>query len=159
MNQKEPLSAQVATLEEGIATARVGATRYPTEITLPGGHQFTVNDKKLMSGSARNPIDLLVAALASCKAVTLRGQADNLGFPMTGAVVTTKHQRVAARKLQEGAKGVVDVIESETIIEGDELTTEQRQRLHELSDRCWVQHALARECNMTSTLLEEPVSS
>jgi len=155
MNQNAPLSSLVTTLEEGIATARVGATRHPTEITLPGGHSLMVNDEPGLVGSVGNPIDLMVAALASCKAVTIRSQADKLGWPMTGAIVTTRHQRVAARKLTEGAKGVVDVIESETIIEGDELTIEQRQRLHELSDRCWVQHALALECNMTSTLLED----
>ncbi len=165
----------------GLATARIGVKPYETVISVPGppemvgppegdgrrevpgnfkgysgGHEIQADEPVYAGGGGKGPapIDLMTGALAACKALTLRMQADRHGWPMTGAVVKATHRRVNARELGEGAKGSVDLIECEITLEGDELTAKQRQKLLALADSCWVQHALRTPTRITSRLAE-----
>ena len=149
-----PESSEVR--EEGVAIARLDGEGHRVEVDMPGGHTVISDHPPQFGGhdGGPQPIDLMVASLAACKAMTIRAQAERHGWPVTGAVVTGRHERVSARKLGEGKRGIVDLIDCEIEIHGDELTEEQRQRLYELSASCWVQHALETQTRITSRLTE-----
>ena len=151
-------STSTGRAESGAATARIGAERYHTDVTMPEGHAL-VMDEPIFAGGGNDgpaPIDLLVASLAACKAVTLRMQADRHGWPMTGATVTARHKRIPARKLEGGTgRGMVNLIECEIAIEGDQLNDRQRRRLLDLTSHCWVQHALTHETRISTHLAAE----
>ena len=124
---------------------------------MPGKHALVADEPGYAGGTDTGaaPIDLMAASLASCKAVTLRMQADRHGWPLEGATVEVVHRRVSARSLGEASRGCVDLMECEIELEGDALTVQQRQRLLKLSANCWVQHALERPVRVASRLAGE----
>lgn len=140
--------------ESGAASARIGADPYRTEITLPEGHSVVADLPAYAGGTNQGPaaIDLMLASFVAGKAAILRMQADRHGWPMTGAVITAKHRRESARSLGESKRGIVDIIDCRIEILGDELTDKQRRRLCEMTDHCWVQHALRHETIINTEL-------
>ena len=142
---------------EGVATARMGTERFATEITCASGHAITVDQAQWAggTGTAPCPVDLLAAAIASCKLHTMARMADRNRWPMTGAAVTAKHERVKAEEIDPDAeRGFADIFECEIEIHGDELTDDQRRKLYHAADRCLVQHALEHESRFRSKLIE-----
>ena len=141
--------------ESGTAVARIGAGAYHTDIDLPEGHRMIADLPAFAGGTNDGPaaIDLFLASFAASKAALIRMQADRHGWPMTGAVVSARHHRDSARSLGEARRGVVDVIECQIEIQGDQLTDKQRRRLCEMSDHCWVQHALRHETLVNTRLV------
>ena len=141
---------------EGVATARMGSERFATEITCAGGHTIAADQATWAggTGTAPCPVDLLAAAIASCKLHTMARMADRSKWPMTGAAVTARHQRVRAEEIDPAAKrGFVDVFECEIEIHGDDLTDEQRRKLYRAADHCLVQYALEHESRFKSRLI------
>jgi putative redox protein len=141
--------------ESGSATARIGAACYRTDIEMPEGHAL-IADEPTFAGGANDgpsPIDLLLASFAACKAVTLRMQADRHGWPMTSAKVTAEHRRASAQELGETGRGVIDLIDCDIEIEGADLNDRQRRRLVDLSNHCWVQHALRHKTRIRTRLV------
>ena len=156
MAEQTPTSTGRA--ESGVATAHIGARRYHTDVTMPEGHGLVMDEPEFAGGGNDGPapIDLLVASLAACKAVTLRMQADRHGWPLTAATVTARHRRIPARKLEGGGKrGMVNIIECDITLEGDELNDRQRKRLLDLGNHCWVQHALTHETRVETRMARE----
>jgi len=161
MTQTRPDTPQsTVTREEGVALARLAPQGHRADVQMPGGHTLIVDHPTEVGGSdcGPQPIDLMVASLAACKAITIRTQAQKHRWPLTGANVTARHQRVSARSLGEGKTGIIDLIDCEIEIQGDELTDQQRQRLYQLSASCWVQHALETQTRITSRLLDRQES-
>jgi putative redox protein len=152
----EDASTPTGRAESGRATARIGVEPYHTNIELPGDHHLVADAPEFAGGANHGPaaIDLLVAALAASKAAMLRQQADRHGWPMTGATINACHRRVPARSIGAGSRGTIDLVECEIAIAGDELTDQQRRRLCELSDHCWVQHALRHEAQVNCRLVD-----
>ncbi|UCD73874.1 MAG: OsmC family protein [Phycisphaerales bacterium] len=152
---EEPSLPLTGRAESGTAVARIGKATYHTEIALPEGHSLTADLPAFAGGQNDGPaaIDLLLASFAAGKAALIRMQADRHGWPMTGAVISARHHRENARSLGEGRRGIVDVIDCEIEILGDELTDQQRRRLAEMSNHCWVQHALRHETLINTRLV------
>ena len=80
---KDPSRAVVrlrteARLEEGTAVA-----------TRAGSHEFTVDEPKSLGGTATgpNPVQLVLASLASCQAITYRFWSEMLGIPFDAITV------------------------------------------------------------------------
>jgi len=86
------------------------------------------------TGTGPSPYDLLCAALSACTTMTLRLYADRKGLPVHRIRTWTGHHKVA-----DG--NPPDVFSRRIAVEGD-LTTEQRQRLLEIADRCPVHRTL-----------------
>jgi putative redox protein len=107
------------------ASATIGMARYATAIDA-GGHML-VSDEPVKAGGAgagTSPPELLLAALGSCTAITLRMYADRKEWPLSGVrVALTLHR-------QDGAT----FIRRELRLDG-ELAAEQRARLAEIAER------------------------
>lgn len=83
------------------------------------------------------PYDLLLAALGECTAMTVRWFAIKKNWPLGRVSVDLTHEK-RANKI-----GVMTDYFSKTIlIEGDELTDEQRLSLHDVAAKCPVQKTL-----------------
>lgn len=139
-----------------MATATIGRELYPTRVDLPGGHSIQADEPKDLNGqdTGSTPMNLLMGALASCKAITMRMYADRKGWPLERATVEARHQRISGKQLDgdHGAAGLVDVIDCTIQVEGPELTDDQRTKIYEIAERCPVHRMLAGETRVRSTL-------
>lgn len=86
------------------------------------------------------PHELLLAALGSCTAMTLKVYAERKGWPLRDAHVTLNGAHTDGRF----------AITRQVALTG-ELDAEQRQRLIEIADKCPVHKTLAGEIAITTT--------
>jgi len=131
-----------ATYRLGMATATLGASGYTT-IVQSGGHRL-VADEPVSSGGADGgptPLGMLLGALASCTAITLRMYAERRDWPLTGVVVETGYTA-------DGSTGRVRRV---IRLDGD-LDADQRSRLADVAERTPVTR-IVREGREISTTL------
>jgi putative redox protein len=102
--------------------------------------------------SGPTPYDLLLAALGSCTAMTVRMYAERKGWPLRHVTVQVRHQRVHAADCAvcDTKVGLLDHIERELEFDG-ELTEEQRARLMDIAERCPVHRILNSEAFISTT--------
>ena len=98
-----------------------------------GGHALKADEERDKGGddSGAAPHELLLAALGSCTAMTLKVYAERKGWPLTDVQVTLNGQST------EGGL----VITRQLTFTGD-LDAGQRQRLAEIADKCPVHKTL-----------------
>lgn len=110
------------------------------------GHSVRADEEKDKGGDDTGPTphELLLAALGSCTAMTLKVYAARKGWPLQNARVTLNGNHV------DGTFVITRRLE----LEG-ELDAEQRQRLAEIADKCPVHKTLLGD--ITITLGEEGV--
>ena len=89
---------------------------------------FTDLPKSLGGDSAPSPHDYFDAALASCKALTVKLYAQKKDIPLTGVTVEVTHDAAEEQK----GKYTLNV---KLTLKGV-LTDEQRDELHRVADRC-----------------------
>jgi len=125
---------------------KIGTEKYIT-ISTNGKHEI-VADQPSPNGQDKGPTpyDLLLMALGTCIAQTLRMYADRKGWNLTEVQVNLNQDRIHAKDCTdcESERGYIQVIEKEIKLLGN-LTNEQRMRLIEISDRCPVQKVLTNE--------------
>ena len=97
------------------------------------GHRIRSDEEAAKNGddTGATPHELLLAALGSCTAMTLKVYAERKGWPLEDVKVTLNAIN------GEGAY----IITRKVAIHGD-LDAEQRQRLLEIADRCPVHRTL-----------------
>lgn len=108
-------------------------------IEVSGHHLF--GDEPLSQGGRNlgpTPYDLLTAALAECTAMTIRWYALRHGWPVGHVQVEVRH----GRKLQAGSDQMIDEFRKSIMIEGPDLSDDQRQKLYEVAERCPVHRTL-----------------
>ena len=106
------------------------------------GHHLRADEEIEKGGgdSGAAPHELLLAALGSCTAMTLKVYAERKGWPLTDVRVRLN-----------GATGESGLaITREVTLEGD-LSAEQRQRLIEIADKCPVHRSLVGEISISTT--------
>jgi putative redox protein len=116
-----------------VATATLGPAGYTVTVS-SGRHQFAA-DEPASSGGADagpTPLGLLLAALASCTAITLRMYAERKGWSLTGA-------RVDTRFVADSGDGLIERVITLT---GD-LDASQRERLGDIARRTPVTRIVA----------------
>ena len=93
-------------------------------------HELFTDLPKSLGGddTAPSPHDYFDAALASCKALTLKLYAQRKGIPLTGVTVEVTHDDSEEQK----GKYVLNV---KLTLKGV-LTDQQRDELHRIADRC-----------------------
>ncbi|MET0187789.1 MAG: OsmC family protein [Pseudonocardia sediminis] len=98
------------------------------------------------AGSGPDPYQLLLSALGTCTAITLRMYADRAGLPLDDVTVTLTHDRLHAKDCEEceTSTGHVDRIVREVRLVGD-LDEAQRAKLIAIADRCPVHRTLTSE--------------
>ena len=100
------------------------------------GHRLRADEEVEKGGadSGAAPHELLLAALGSCTAMTLKVYAERKGWPLRDVHVTLNGAKVDG----------TFVISRQLTIDGD-LDAEQRQRLIEIADKCPVHRTLVGE--------------
>lgn len=107
-----------------------------------GGHLIRSDEETDKGGedTGATPHELLLSALGSCTAMTLKVYAERKGWPLRDVHVTLNGA---------GADGRY-VISRQVTLDGD-LDAEQRQRLIEIADKCPVHRTLTGEIAITTT--------
>lgn len=108
-------------------------------------HRLVSDEPRDVGGtdSGPNPYELLLAALGSCTAMTLRMYAQRKQLPLETIEVTLSHERVHAQDCAQCAQqeARVDLITRRIKLGGD-LDAHQRERLLEIANRCPVHRTL-----------------
>jgi len=128
------------------------------EITT-GAHQLVADEPAPVGhDQGPSPYELLLAALGSCTAMTVRMYADRKGWPLERVEVRLRHDRIHAEDCAEceTRDGFLDRITKQLTLHG-ELDDEQRARLAEIAERCPVQRTLQREIAIEQRLAPVPV--
>jgi putative redox protein len=100
-----------------------------------------------------DPYELLLASLGACTSMTLRMYADYKKLPLDKISVKLNHQKIHAEDCEhcETKEGKVDRIERELFLDG-ELTSEQRQQLFEIANKCPVHRTLRSEIDIETSV-------
>src|SRR5688500_3691745 len=127
-------------------TATTGASSYRTEITA-GDHAVVADEPATGGGSDEglSPYELLLSAIGSCTAMTMRMYAARKQWPLEEVTVRLRTGRRHAEDCENCEKKSVGIqqIDRQIDMEGD-LTDEQRERLLYIADRCPVKQTLER---------------
>jgi putative redox protein len=130
------------------------------QLVTSGSHTLTADEPESAGGddAGPNPYALLLAALGTCTAMTLRLYADRKGIPLKRTTVRLRHDRIYARDCAdcETDKGMLSEISRDIHVEG-ELDDAQRARLLEIADRCPVHRTLTSEIVIRTTLIQDRI--
>lgn len=119
------------------------------------GHHLTIDEPIPVGGkdAGPSPYEMLLAALGSCTAMTLRLYADRRQWPLKRAVVKLRHHKVHVQDCVdcENKAAKIDVIDRVLVLEGP-LDEAQRAKLLEMAERCPVHQTLRSEIKVNTTL-------
>lgn len=134
------------------------------QVEISNGHHQWHSDEPLDAGGDNmgpGPFELLLSSLGACKVITAHMYARRKGWPLAGVEVKLSTHRIAARDCEDCTSepnAKVDIIEADISFAGD-LSTEQRNRLQQIADRCPVHRTLTSETKIRTTLVEAKVAS
>jgi putative redox protein len=125
-----------------VVTATIGSANYTTAITA-GRHQLVADEAESAGGAdaGTNPLSLLLGALASCTAITLRMYAERKGWD-AGDV------EVRAQFVADAADGHIERVITPT----GPLDEAQRHRLAEIAARTPVTRIVAEGREIRTTV-------
>ncbi|SMQ74477.1 putative redox protein [Altererythrobacter xiamenensis] len=130
--------------EEGVVV-QTGHGKFGTEVHTVS-HSFIADEPRSYGGddTGPTPYDLLLGALGTCTAMTMKMYADRKKWPFEGTRIYLTHERDHAEDcehpLEEGAQ--VQAIKRKIVLLGDRLTEDQRARIIEIADKCPVHRTL-----------------
>ena len=121
-----------------------------------GSHTLTADEPLDVGGRDQGPTpyELLLSALGSCTAITLRLYAAHKQWPLEDVVVELDHDRIHAEDCAdcETATGLLDRIRTRVTVTGP-LDEDQVARLREIAVRCPVHRTLAGEITFDDSLV------
>jgi putative redox protein len=121
-----------------------------------GSHRLHADEPESVGGTntGATPYDLLLAALGSCKAMTVGLYARRKKWPLEQITVSLRHSKIHAVDCAEceTKAGRIDRIECEIQLTGS-ITAEQRSRLLEIADMCPVHRTLKAEIEIKTQLI------
>jgi putative redox protein len=132
--------------------ARVSGQGFRADI-VARQHRMSADEPEAVGGTdaGPTPYEYLLAALASCTAMTIRLYAKRKSWPLESATVFVRqgHSHEKDCEMCETHSVGIGVIEKRVELEGA-LSDEQRTRLLEIADRCPIRQTLARGIEVTS---------
>jgi len=136
-------------------TTSIDRSKYKTTITTEN-HMF-LSDEPVPFGKdlGPSPYDFLLVSLGTCVAMTLRMYADRKGWDLESVDVKLDQSRIHAKDCEdcESEDGYIHVIEKRLLVNGN-LTTDQKNRLLDIADKCPVNKTLLNEIKINSSLIE-----
>jgi len=127
-------------------TANIDRSNYKT--ILSNGRHQVIADEPVPYGTdeGADPYSLLLMALGSCVAITIRMYADRKKWDLEDVKVELSQERVHSKDCNdcESTQGFVHVIQKKVKLSGN-LDDKQRARLMEIADRCPVNKTLLNE--------------
>jgi putative redox protein len=127
-------------------SAYIGASGFHTDITA-GPHALIADEPRSLGGTGTGPTpyELLLAALSSCMAMTLRMYADRKRWPLESVRIQLRTERAHEKDCEVCETSDVGIprVTRRIELEGP-LTDEQRTRLLQMADRCPVKQTLGR---------------
>lgn len=119
--------------------------RYRQDISINDKFHLTADEPKDLGGNdvGATPMELVLAGLGSCKAITLKMYAERKGWELTKVEVDIDHQKID-RQYQ---------ISVRLHLAGN-LTDEQKQRLLKIADKCPVHKLLQSEAQIETILAD-----
>jgi putative redox protein len=123
--------------------AKIGKDAYRTELTV-GRHTIIADEPQDLGGSDLGPApgELLVIALASCTAITLRMYANRKEWPLDNVHVEVDFEKVENKT----------IFKREILLAGD-LTEEHRARLLQIANACPVHKTLNNPIEVQTSLV------
>ncbi len=128
------------------ATVRYGSTYPPYATQLVVGHHHTVADEPVDLGggdTGPTPVEILLSALGSCTAITLRMYAERKQWPLEGVEV----------KLAYAERGKEKTVITRSVELRGKLDAEQRERLLQIANACPVHKILTGTVEVPTTLV------
>ena len=125
--------------------ASIGKDHYKT--SLETATNFIIADEPVKLGGAGlgfSPTELLASALATCTCVTLRMYADRKEWPLEQVDVAVSFER----DQENGGSSMVRLIE----LHGN-LSLEQRERLLQIANQCFIHKTLTNPINISTQLV------
>lgn len=120
-----------------------------------GPYHHALADEPLAYGGTNkgmSPYGLLSAGLGACTSMTIRMYARRKEWPLIHVSVDVCHDKVHAQSAETGGGDKVDIWRRKIRLTGD-LSTDQRQRLLEIADKCPVHRSLERASAVVTELL------
>jgi putative redox protein len=126
-------------------TVRYGSTYPPYATQLVVGHHHTVADEPVDLGggdTGPTPVEILLSALGSCTAITLRMYAERKQWPLEGVEV----------KLAYAERGKEKTVITRQVEMRGKLDADQRERLLQIANACPVHKILTGTVEVPTTL-------
>lgn len=150
----EPTADQLA--PGAVLVSETGRGRFQQSVTT-GKHRLVADEPVDVGGldSGPSPYDLLLAALGTCTAMTIRMYADRKNIALEHVSVLLRHAKIHAADCVtcETSQGQIDRIEREITLDG-QLDQTTRARLLEIADKCPVHRTLTSEIDIRTQLTE-----
>lgn len=140
--------------DEGVVV-RTGHGKFGTEVHTTA-HRFLADEPRSYGGeeSGPTPYDLLLAALGTCTAMTMKLYANQKGMPFEGARIHVTHERNhaedMAHMLEPGE--MTQALHRAITLLGDDLTPEQRAKIIAIADKCPVHRTLEGHLHIHTTV-------
>ena len=137
--------------ETGWLEAKVGGTGFQSDI-VTRHHRLTADEPESAGGNdaGPTPYEFLLAAVATCTAMTIRMYANRKQWPLESASVFVRQGRSYVKDCEDCATHSVGMGKVERRVElSGQLTEEQRARLLEIADRCPLKQTLGRGIEVT----------
>jgi putative redox protein len=131
---------------QGVRVVEAGEGKFAQDVTA-GRHRLRADEPVSVGGSdtGPSPYELLLAALGTCTAMTVRMYADHKKIPLERVSVELKHEKAHAKDCVDcdTRDAKIDRVERVVTFEGA-LDDAQRTRLLEIANKCPVHRTLER---------------
>lgn len=139
--------------EDGVVV-KSGHGRFGAEVHT-ASHRFVADEPRSYGGddAGPTPYDLLLAALGTCTAMTMRIYADRRGWPLEGTTIHLTHERNHEEDCEhvlDGEEGQIQALTRRIELKGD-LSGEQRARIVEIAEKCPVHRTLEGHLHIHTT--------
>jgi len=142
-------------VEGSVAVAETGTGKFSNVVVTGSGHILSADEPKRVGGddSGPTPYDFLLAALGTCKSMTMRMYATRKGYDLERVQVRLSHEKTHAKDCEqcETENGKVDVIDTKISITGN-LSEEEKKKIFEIAERCPVHRTITSKVHIKAQL-------